>query len=444
VFARDGDVLRRRAAALVLADPPDRRPLYDRFALRPAPAVSTVSRLLEMGCRAGGAAWGEVAFLNGLRSESTPQAAGEMMRLALRLRRETQARCHYFTGNLKVAAEGLEALACEARTSGVWFHKFTHSAPAIEQDEHGRARLTFIDEVTGVEFQLAPDLVVIDEAFEPSAATRELVRVLGLETDSAGFPQADNVHRLPVFTNRRGVLVAGSALPGGAAGAADAANLLLALRTEANPSAAQIDSGRCVRCLTCYRVCPYRAVALAGRPVVQPAACEACGICRAECPRRAIRIAGLEPADIRELIASGRPARAARPFVVAFACARSAGPAIRAAVADGRHWQAHVNLIEVPCAGSLGQDAILSAFELGADGVMVLTCHDDNCHSRTGNRLARARVAHTRAFLERCGWAERLVFQTAAANMEAELGRAVSEFAARLTASDGPGRPATD
>jgi coenzyme F420-reducing hydrogenase delta subunit len=120
---------------------------------------------------------------------------------------------------------------------------------------------------------------------------------------------------------------------------------------------------------------------------------------------------------------------------VAFACARSAGPALRSAAANGQRWPAHLNLLEVPCAGSLGQEAILSAFEGGADGVMVLTCHDDNCHSRTGNRLARSRAEHARLFLERCGLAGRLTHHTVAANMEAELGRALSEFAARLTAA---------
>jgi quinone-modifying oxidoreductase, subunit QmoB len=440
-FAQRGSVLRRRASALVLAHPPERRPLYAAHGLRPDPVLLPAARLVEMGCRPpAGKAVREVAILNGLQRESTPQATGELLRAALRLRQETRARCHYFTRNLKVAADGLDALANEARAAGVVFHKFARSAPAITQGEDGRAHLTFTDEVTGLELRLSPDLLVVDEACEPSEVTRELTRTLQLETDAAGFPQADNVHRLPVFTNRRGVLVAGAALPGGAAGAADASNVLLALQPGSNPIAAEIDPGRCVRCLTCYRVCPYRAVTLAGRPVVQPTACEACGICRAECPRQAIRIEGQAPADLRTLIDAGRPPDGCRPFVVAFACARSAGPALRSAAAAGHRWGAHVNLIEVLCAGSLGQEVILAALEHGAAGVMVLTCHDDNCHSRTGNRLARSRVAQTQEFLERCGAAGRLVLKTTAANMEAELGRDLRQFATHLTAKSGPDR----
>ena len=436
-FTAADAVVRRRVSALVLAHRPERHPHYASYGLRPAPAVLPTARLVEMGCRPpAGTAWNEVAILNGLQSESSPRATGELLQIALRLRREMRARCHLFTRNLKVAADGLEALARDARTAGVVFHKFTHSAPVIRQDEDGRAHFAFTDEITGLELRLAPDLVVVDEAFEPPAVVRELARTLELETDAAGFPQADNVHRLPVFTNRRGVLIAGAALPCGAVGAADASHLLLALRPESNPTAAQIDPGRCVRCLTCYRVCPYRAVSLAHRPEVQPAACEGCGICRAECPRQAIRIPGLEPADIRGLIASERPASGRRPRLTVFACARSGGPAVRSAAAAGTSWEAQVTVVEVPCAGSLSRDFIHSAFDLGADGVLVLTCHDENCHSRTGNRLARSRVAQTQAFLDGCGLTGRLVLRTTAANMPAETGRALAELAAQLTATE--------
>ncbi|MCU0564745.1 MAG: hydrogenase iron-sulfur subunit [Desulfobacterales bacterium] len=388
-FAVASDVMHRRASALVLAHPPERLPNFAACGLRPSPAVRSASDLRQGGCRPpAGTVWTEVAILNGLCSESSSQATGELLQAALRLRLELDARCHFFTGNLKVAADGLEALAREARTAGVAFHKFTHSAPVVAQNEDGKAQIVFTDEITGVELRLAPDLVVVDEALEPAGVVRELARTLELETDAAGFPQADLVHRLPVFTNRRGVLVAGTALPLGAEAAADAANLLLALRPPAAPAAAQIDPGRCVRCLTCYRVCPYRAVSLRRRPEVLADACEGCGICRAECPRQAIRISGLEPAEFNALLGSERSPTGRLPRLTVLACSRSGGPAVRAAAAAGPPWAAQVTLVEVPCAGSLGPEFLLAAFARGADGVMVLACHDELCHGRTGNRLA--------------------------------------------------------
>jgi coenzyme F420-reducing hydrogenase delta subunit len=197
-----------------------------------------------------------------------------------------------------------------------------------------------------------------------------------------------------------------------------------------------------VRCLTCYRVCPYRAVSLRLRPEVLADACEGCGICHAECPRQAIRISGLEPAELHALLGSERPPTDRRPRLTVLACARSGGPAVRAAAAAGPSWPAQVTLVEVPCAGSLGPEFLLAAFDRGADGVMVLACHDELCHGRTGNRLARARTEHTREFLRGCGSPGQLQFRSVAANMDSEIGQAIAELAAQLTAPGAGHAPA--
>jgi coenzyme F420-reducing hydrogenase delta subunit len=176
-------------------------------------------------------------------------------------------------------------------------------------------------------------------------------------------------------------------------------------------------------------------VALDGRPQVLPAACERCGICAAECPREAIRIAGYETEDLHRLIAAGRTADPAGDSlsVVAFCCRRSAAPALRAAAAAGRCWPATLNIVEVPCAGSIAPNIILSAFHQGADGVLILACHTDNCHSRHGNHLAHQRAERSAAFLDRCGaGAGRLVFETLASNMPAEAASIVTAFSANL------------
>lgn len=426
-FAQNGRALERRAAALILAHPPLRVPLFARYGLQPSATVLTDPAAWRRP--ESGGSRPVVVILDGLCGGSTPELARERLRLAMRLRTELKADCRYFTRDLKVAAEGVEALSQSARATGVVFHTFTHSRPLFEQDAQGRVQIAFTDEVSGSDLRLRPDLVVVDEALTPSDTARDLARVLGLETDAAGFPQADNVHRLPVFTNRRGVLVAGAALPCEADAASDASNLLLALHCAPNPAGAVIDPAACVRCLTCVRVCPYGAAELAGRPRVHPAACEGCGICAAECPRRAIRVPGLAPAEIRSLL--DNDPKSPHPSVTVFACTRSGGPALRAAAAAAR-WPARVTVVEVPCAGGLDREALVAAFDRGADGVMVLTCHDGNCHSRTGNRLARARVEQVQALLGWCGKGGRLQVRTTAANMPAEVDGALADFASEL------------
>jgi coenzyme F420-reducing hydrogenase delta subunit len=76
---------------------------------------------------------------------------------------------------------------------------------------------------------------------------------------------------------------------------------------------------------------------------------------------------------------------------------------------------------------------MLSALGQGADGVLVLTCHEDNCHSRQGNQSARMRAEQAAAFLKSSGACEqRLMFRTLAANMASEFADIATEFGMAL------------
>jgi coenzyme F420-reducing hydrogenase delta subunit/ferredoxin len=263
---------------------------------------------------------------------------------------------------------------------------------------------------------------------------------LKLHKDAAGFLQKENVHREGVFTNRRGIYVIGSArgvfTPNAQIADADNAALIIdrCLRgvEDPRPPAAVIDRGQCVKCLTCYRLCPYGAIHLNNRPVVMPAACESCGLCKAECPKEAISLAPLELAEIKKRVAADA-APSAAPTIIAFCCSRSAAQAARAAAEKGAGLPSGLAVIEVPCAGGIALQHILAAFERPADGVLVMTCHMDNCHSENGNRFARTRVTQLQGLLTAIGvGAERLAFHTLASNMDGEFSRVAAAFESML------------
>jgi F420-non-reducing hydrogenase iron-sulfur subunit len=54
----------------------------------------------------------------------------------------------------------------------------------------------------------------------------------------------------------------------------------------------------------------------------------------------------------------------------------------------------------LPCTGRIDESLLLSAFENGADGVMVIGCLEGDCHYITGNIRARARVERVYKILE--------------------------------------------
>ena len=92
-----------------------------------------------------------------------------------------------------------------------------------------------------------------------------------------------------------------------------------------------------------------------------------------------------------------------------------------------------LKIIEVPCSGGISIRHLLSAFESGADGVMVLTCHTDNCHSEYGNHYAHARVRHLQSLLQSIGIdPKRLAVRTLASNMGFEFAERVKHFSIGL------------
>jgi coenzyme F420-reducing hydrogenase delta subunit len=83
----------------------------------------------------------------------------------------------------------------------------------------------------------------------------------------------------------------------------------------------------------------------------------------------------------------------------------------------------------MPCAGKIDIDYLLKAFTYGADGVLVLGCHPDNCKSQQGILHARWRVERTQAMLAEAGVdPQRLIYRSLAANSPQDFVDAVTHL----------------
>jgi coenzyme F420-reducing hydrogenase delta subunit/Pyruvate/2-oxoacid:ferredoxin oxidoreductase delta subunit len=438
---------------IVIAEEPQQIPLFSQYGLTPCSTVRTLSNILNgldspplMGATAGKTA----VFLVGLAEDSHPHLLKAAMESCLKLQSAYGMKTFIFTRNLKVGASGLESLYRQTRDAGTNYMKFTDADPSFQQKPDGTVHISWMDELTQLPFTLDADLTVVDEAITPSPYMTELSNIFCICKDPAGFFQSDNVHRLSVFTNRQGILTAGACR--GAVSPADreseiqetAVTMMSLINGTGTPTGdkAEVHPGACVRCLTCYRLCTYRAIVLNTRPVVVPDACQRCGVCAAECPANAIRIEDLQTQVVSDRIkpVSSPPADAASaPFLVAFCCIRSAGRAKELAVLAGSKLPQRLTIIEVPCAGAISVEHIMAAFRHQADGVMVFTCHEGNCHSEKGNTLAARRTAHLKTVLKQIGIdPDRLLLKTLAANMAAEFTETVNRFAQQIAEAGSP------
>jgi len=384
----------------------------------------------------------QLLFLNGLFHESHPTVCGRVMGAALKLQTEygpKGLRTLIFTHNLKVAEDGLEALYQACQKAGVHFVKFTRTRPEFEQNEKGAVTVRFIDEASGQTFYLKPDVTVVDESLTAPTDLSPLANTLRLERDVRSFLQADNVHRLPIGTNHRAVRVAdalrGPLTPQEAA--SDYANAALAplldkAETVDPSNAAAINPNHCIRCLTCFRACPHGAVVMAPHPVINAVWCQNCGICVAECPRHAIQMIMAD--QIRDSVAPSDPTdETPSKRIIVFGCARSAIPSATLARLEGHPPDPPFRLVEIPCAGALSSEHLLKAMAQDVAGVLIVTCHADNCHAGSGNCLAHERVEMVKPVLEQIGVDQRKVaVATVSNNMGAGFTVAVNRFAGQL------------
>jgi len=382
-------------------------------------------------------------FLTGISYETHPIILEEVMRAAMALQTKQNLQVYIFTGNLKVAQNGLEALYRQSRRQGVNYVKCTESLPEITQTKYGSVVITFMDDISCEYFSLKPDIIIVDETIVPADYFDHLSKVFGLDADAAGFLQTGNVHRTPVFTNVRGILVSG---PSRKIQSDDdhmndveiASNDILFMfdRKPYDTAKAEISRSNCIRCLTCIRVCPYRSIALNTKPEVMPDACERCGICASKCPRQAIRLEHLTVQTISERVARRLPKKATKtftPHIIAFCCNRSAVTAYEHACLNGYKVPKGIKVVDIPCGGSISFEHILFTLQSGADGVMIATCHDGNCHGERGNKYARSNALMAQDYLVQAGIEkERVIVTTIAANMSTAFAEESIAFNQRI------------
>ncbi len=402
-----------------------------------------LERLLEKGELASliPEAGGAVAFLAGFAPESGPPALRRVLAAANHLLSQENVQVYLLLAHARVAAPGLEAALETAQEKGLIVFKLPE-IPKITANDRGLTA-SFVEPILRRPVKLSVDLAVLEEIYRAAPASGRLAELLEIPLAPGGFLQGDNVHLLPVATWRRGIYSAGpgrgimgldQALMDVEAATAEVQRLLGQGTARAPQGRAVVDRGRCVLCLTCYRVCPHRAITYDNRAHIEEIACQGCGTCASECPQEAIQIRNYTDDQVTALFESFDPQLS--PRIVAFLCQNSAWEAYQAAL-KLKHADLPPGLtaIRMPCAGKIDIDYLLKAVVYGSRGVMVLACHPDNCKSHHGNEYARWRVEQVQSLLAEVGFnPHRILFKSLAANAPQDFLEAVAEMEARLGA----------
>jgi coenzyme F420-reducing hydrogenase delta subunit/ferredoxin len=333
----------------------------------------------------------------------------------------------------------------DARAAGVRFIRYDGTAPAVSLTDDGVV-VSVADSVLPERvLELAADLLVVPATVEPSQHHEDLARVLRQPLDTQGYLQSGNVRHRPVGSARPGIYFIG-----GCHDECDPADAhvesqavvaqLLAMLPDATTLAptgrVTVDPSKCAACLTCVRLCPHGAMEVRNpraeqgttRMEILDAACYQCGICAGSCPGRALEHGSLALDQMRRVLEIATQDLLGQAPVIAFACQQSAVPAASGAGREGLALPAEVLLIDVPCAGMVGEQLILDALEQGAQSVLVLGCHHDNCRSQSGSDLAGKRVERVGELLREADLGpDRVQFHALAANESHRLAHILAQ-----------------
>nr|WP_306304015.1 hydrogenase iron-sulfur subunit [Desulfosarcina cetonica] len=373
--------------------------MNDAYGLTLSDTVLSQSQL-EAALKSNPAAFAgkSIAFLMGLAQDGNPLVLERVLKSVLALENQADTSAYVIAGDLKVAEDGLERLYLECRDKGAMYIKLT-AQPTVAQ-EGSALSITYDDPVLQRPVELVPDIIVVEEAIGADDVNAALADMLKIDMGSMGFLQTDNVHRYPVSTNREGIFVVGGSrrVKKRYGALMDAENAALRVRgllgdgtIDVPTDKAVIDTGKCTFCLTCYRCCPHGAIywAAENKPVISKVACQGCGICASECPMDAIQIGDYNDTAMIETVGQSATAKTGdAPTIVAFCCQNSGLEAAKMAESFGMPLPAGLKTVTVPCAGKVDIDYIMHALAEGADGVVIMACHNGNCKSERGSLYA--------------------------------------------------------
>lgn len=198
-------------------------------------------------------------------------------------------------------------------------------------------------------------------------------------------------------------------------------NLAIRAGYEAPGPVAQVNTTLCSGCAVCTRACPYEAIERKPQLVnglervvasVDRNLCQACGICVAACPSGAMSLEALNDSELLTRMAAGgwleRPGFlqgvSDEPRILAFVCQWS----IRAE----NEWERlqrlgdeSLRVVILPCSGRVEPSLILLALSKGVDGVLVMGCHEGECHYQRGTYQGRGKVALLNEMMAAMGFA---------------------------------------
>jgi len=191
-----------------------------------------------------------------------------------------------------------------------------------------------------------------------------------------------------------------------------------------------VDEDRCIACANCEKICQYGAIKVEKSVAkVNSDLCKGCGTCAVECPAIAISMSNFSDEKILNSIEEGSKRWEGNNLrILAFICDWSHKSEINELKENP-----NVCLVPIKCTGRVDQLHILRALEKGADGILIITCHNSDCHYVSGASVSRKRLEEVKKWLKAVGIEpERLQIENTSASDKRGIGEIIMSFTSNL------------
>ena len=193
-------------------------------------------------------------------------------------------------------------------------------------------------------------------------------------------------------------------------GLTEAEALAEARRCLACTTGALADEEKCAACLTCVRICPFGVATVDQTAAMPQDECQACGLCAAQCPAAAIALKRFGTNQMKEQLQQLVPAIKDKgttiPVIVSFCCLFEMTGRKFVREAEATYPEEGVVPIMIPCVARLSAADLLSPFEVGADGLVIIACSEGSCLYPTAEDRLLTRVRQAKSILAEIGLEE--------------------------------------
>lgn len=174
-------------------------------------------------------------------------------------------------------------------------------------------------------------------------------------------------------------------------------------------------SDRCIACLTCLRVCPFKVPQIKEYATISSDRCIGCGMCAPECPTKAILMKGYSIDNTKYQIKEGLGKLSGRKKILLITCGYRLYRISEFDMDD-------VTEVIIPAMSHLWTSDILSAFEEGASAVMIAECSEGECRYSEVTARLKKKVEEARDLLAEVGISkEKVVLKFGLTSSDEEL-----------------------